>query len=681
MPGARSSRVGFVVSRMVPSFRRDAGAHRRGQPGAARADHRHPRRPRVRPRAPRDRALRHGERRPHRRSPSRAGRWMATHVPARSCWSSTSPASAVLWFGGHRVDSGQMQIGALTAFLCYLMQILMSVMMATFMLMMVPRAAVCADRIAEVLDTDTSVVPPPEPRHPSRRRAARSTSTHVDVLLPGRRRAGACATCRSRRGPGQTVAVIGSTGAGKSTLVNLVPRLFDATGGRGAGRRRRRPRPRPRPALGPRSGWCRRRPTCSPARSRTNLQHGKADATDDEMWAALEIAQARDFVEAHARGARRAGRRRAAPTSRGGQRQRLAIARALVTPTRRSTCSTTRSRRSTSPPTPGCGRRSSPRPATRRCSSSRSGSRTIRDADLILVLEDGGIVGRGTHDELLATARRTRRSSSPSSARRRRHEHDTQPEGQEAQGDRAGRGARRAARAAARSAAAWSGRRRSTFGPSAKRLLPGCVRSAARRSRVVVLGGRAACSLMSLGPTDPRPRHRPDLRRAASAADCPPRRPRPGGRELRARATARSRPGASMDVVPGQGVDFGAVGQVLLLVLGVYVGASLLVLAAGLPAQRRRAGHRAPDARRRRGQDQPAAAELLRPAAPRRAAQPRHQRHRQRQPDAAADDEPAADLAAHGRRRARDDVLDLAAARAGRAGDGAALDGASPRRS
>src|SRR4051794_35989192 len=158
----------------------------------------------------------------------RTGRWMATMFPTVMLILNVSSV-AVLWFGGHRVDDGSMQIGALTAFLAYLVQILMSVMMATFMLIMVPRASVCADRIAEVFDTGTSVLPPASPvtslegRGELELRGVQFTYPGADE--PVLREVSFTAH------PGQTTAVIGSTGAGKSTLVNLVPRLFDVTGG------------------------------------------------------------------------------------------------------------------------------------------------------------------------------------------------------------------------------------------------------------------------------------------------------------------------------------------------------------------------------------------------------------------------------------------------------------------
>ncbi|MCW2711585.1 MAG: transporter ATP-binding protein, partial [Marmoricola sp.] len=159
----------------------------------------------------------------------RAGRWLATMFPTVMLILNVSSV-AVLWFGGHRVESGQMQIGALTAFLAYLVQILMSVMMATFMLMMVPRSAVCADRITEVLDTRSSVEPPAEPVTEVAQRGT-LVFDHVEFSDPG----AVVPVVRDvsfEAGPGQTVAIVGSTGAGKSTMVNLVPRLFDVTGGR-----------------------------------------------------------------------------------------------------------------------------------------------------------------------------------------------------------------------------------------------------------------------------------------------------------------------------------------------------------------------------------------------------------------------------------------------------------------
>ena len=260
---------------------------------------------------------------------------------------------AVIWFGGHRVDDGQMQVGALTAFLCYLMQILMSVMMGTFMLMQIPRSAVCADRIGEVLDTDPSVLPPTCRRH----RAAPGTASwrwsDVAFTYPGAEQPVLLRRHLQAR-PGQTVAIIGSTGAGKSTLVNLVPRLFDATAGTvrvdGVDVRDLDPE-----VLWSRIGLVPQQAFLFTGTVRSNLLHGKPDATDDELWQALEVAQARDFVERMPEGLDAPIVQGGTNVS-GGQRQRLAIARALVRRPR-STSSTTRSPRSTWPPTPGCARR------------------------------------------------------------------------------------------------------------------------------------------------------------------------------------------------------------------------------------------------------------------------------------------------------------------------------------
>ena len=277
------------------------------QPGAARADHRHPGGPRVRPRAGRDRSGSRAANADLTDTALRAGRLMALMFPIVMLVLNVSSV-AVLWFGAHRVDAGEMQIGALTAFLSYLMQILMAVMMATFMAVMIPRAAVCADRISEVLDTESSVVPPAEPgarrsratRHAraARRRASATRAPTTPVLrdislhrrAPGRRRRSSAAPARAR------------------PRWSPDPAAVRRDRRRGAGRRRRRPRARPRGALERASAWCRSGRTCSPARSRSNLRYGKPDATDEELWAALEIAQAQRLRRGDAGRARRADR-------------------------------------------------------------------------------------------------------------------------------------------------------------------------------------------------------------------------------------------------------------------------------------------------------------------------------------------------------------------------------------
>src|SRR4051812_10094965 len=253
------------------------------------------------------------------------GRWMATMFPSVMLILNLSSV-AVLWFGGHRVDDGSMQIGALTAFLSYLVQILMSVMMATFMLIMVPRAAVCADRVAEVLDTETSVVRPADPV------TTLDGSGALELHAVGFSYPGADAPVLSdvsfTARPGETTAIIGSTGAGKTTLVNLVPRLFDVTTGEvyvdGVDVRDIEPE-----LLWSRIGLVPQKAFLFSGTVASNLRYGKPDATEAEMWEALEIAQARDFVEAMPDGLEGSIAQGGTNLS-GGQKQRLAIARALI---------------------------------------------------------------------------------------------------------------------------------------------------------------------------------------------------------------------------------------------------------------------------------------------------------------------------------------------------------------
>jgi ATP-binding cassette subfamily B protein len=305
---------------------------------------------------------------------------------------------AVLWFGAGRVDAGQMQIGALTAFLVYLMQILMSVMMATFMAIMIPRAAVCADRIGEVLTTESSVTPPREPVRDLHARADLEMRD-VEFRYPG----AAAPVLRNisfRATAGQTTAIIGSTGAGKTTLVSLVARLFDATAGTvlidGVGVRDLDP-----DLLWSRIGLVPQKPYLFTGTVASNLRYGNPEAGDDELWDALEVAQARDFVEAMP-GGLDAPIAQGGTNVSGGQRQRLSIARALV---RQPEIYLFDDSFSALDLATDARLRAALRPRTAQATVVIVGQRvsTIADADQIVVLDNGAIVGLGTHEELLGS--------------------------------------------------------------------------------------------------------------------------------------------------------------------------------------------------------------------------------------------------------------------------------------
>ncbi|UWE08569.1 ABC transporter ATP-binding protein [Actinacidiphila bryophytorum] len=304
---------------------------------------------------------------------------------------------AVLWFGAHRIDSGGMQIGALTAFLSYLMQILMSVMMATFMFMMVPRAEVCAERIEEVLGTESSVVPPKAPITVLRRHGELELF-NVDFAYPGAEAAVLRGVDLIAR-PGETTAVIGSTGSGKSTLLGLIPRLYDATGGRvlvdGEDVAELDP------ALLARTvGLVPQKPYLFSGTVASNLRYGKPDATDEELWHALEVAQAKDFV-AKLDGGLDAAIAQGGSNVSGGQRQRLAIARALV---RRPEIYLFDDSFSALDYATDAALRRALAAETAQATVVIVAQRvsTIREADRIVVLDEGRVVGTGTHAELMA---------------------------------------------------------------------------------------------------------------------------------------------------------------------------------------------------------------------------------------------------------------------------------------
>lgn len=325
----------------------------------------------------------------------RTGRLMAATFPTVGFIVNIS-SLAVLWIGADRISSGQMQVGSLVAYISYLIQILIAVVMATFMASMVPRAAVAADRIVEVLDTGSSVRPP---EHPVTEVPERGTLEFRDVAF---RYAGAEQPVLSdisfRVAAGETTAIIGSTGAGKTTLVNLVARLFDASDGAvlvdGVDVRELDP-----DLLWGRVGYVPQQAFLFSGTVASNLRFGRPDATDDDLWAALEVAQASGFVQTMPDGLDSPIAQGGTNVS-GGQRQRLSIARALVA---RPEIYVFDDSFSALDLATDARLRAALRPVTRDAAVLVVAQRvsTIRDADQILVIDDGRIVGRGTHDELV----------------------------------------------------------------------------------------------------------------------------------------------------------------------------------------------------------------------------------------------------------------------------------------
>lgn len=326
------------------------------------------------------------------------GRWMAAMFPVVMLVLNVSSV-AVLWFGAQRVDAGAMEIGSLTAFLSYLIQILMAVMMSTFMLILVPRASVSADRVGEVLDTDSTVVPPQRgvTDLPGRSELA---FEGVGFSYPGASHP-VLSDVSFTAGAGQTTAIIGSTGAGKTTLLGLIPRLFDPTTGAvlvdGVDVREIDP-----DTLWAKIGLVPQQAYLFSGTVASNLRFGKPEATDEDMWAALEIAQARDFVAALPEGLETEVAQGGTNFS-GGQRQRLAIARAVI---RRPEIYVFDDSFSALDLATDARLRRALKPVTAQAAVIIVAQRvsTIADADQIIVLEDGEIVGLGTHEALLATS-------------------------------------------------------------------------------------------------------------------------------------------------------------------------------------------------------------------------------------------------------------------------------------
>ena len=327
----------------------------------------------------------------------RAGRLIALMFPTVLLIVNMSSV-AVLWFGGHRIDTGPMQVGALTAFLSYLMQILMAIMMATFMFIMIPRAEVCAERIEEVLGTESSVKIAPNPVTTLSRRGFLELRD-VDFRYPGAEAPVLCGVNVTAR-PRDVTAVIGSTGSGKTTLLSLVPRLFDPTGGQvlvdGVDVSELDP------ALLSRTvGLVPQKPYLFTGTVASNLRYGNPDATDEELWRALDVAQARDFVE-RMDGGLDAPIAQGGTNVSGGQRQRLAIARVLVQ--RPEIYLFDDSFSALDYATDAALRAALSHDiadATVVIVAQRVS--TIRDADRIIVLDDGLVVGTGTHAELMDT--------------------------------------------------------------------------------------------------------------------------------------------------------------------------------------------------------------------------------------------------------------------------------------
>lgn len=325
-----------------------------------------------------------------------AGRWQALMLPVTTLVINVSSV-ALIWFGGLRIDAGQMQVGSLIAFLSYFMQILMAVLMATFMLIMFPRASACAERITEVLATAPGVVTPDDPTTPDDVAGAVRFDA-ATFTYPGAEQPVLHDVTLTVR-PGTTTAVVGSTGSGKSTLIALICRLYDVTGGSvsvdGVDVRRWDVE-----RLWSTIGLVPQRGYLFSGTVADNLRYGKSDADEAEMWAALEVADAAGFVRAHPDGLSMRVAQGGVNFS-GGQRQRLAIARAVI---RRPSLYLFDDAFSALDVRTDARVRTALREVSAGATVLIVSQRisTVAEADQVVVVEDGRVIGIGTHESLLS---------------------------------------------------------------------------------------------------------------------------------------------------------------------------------------------------------------------------------------------------------------------------------------
>ncbi|MFD5030361.1 ABC transporter ATP-binding protein [Streptomyces sp. NPDC058405] len=326
----------------------------------------------------------------------RVGRLIATMLPVVLLLMNAFMV-AILWVGAHRIDAGTMRIGAISAFLSYLSLILMSVVMVAFVFLSVPRAKVSAARVQEILTTPTSVTPPAEPAGTAPAASGHLVLRAAEFRYPGAEKP-VLQGIDLTAGPGESVAILGSTGSGKTTLLNLVLRLFDVTDGsvrvNGVDVRELDPE-----VLSRAVGFVPQKPYLFSGTVATNLRFGDPDATDEELWQALRIAQAAEFVE-RMPGGLDAEIAQGGTNVSGGQRQRLAIARTLL---RRPDIYLFDDCFSALDYATDAALRTALAPETARATVITVAQRvaTVRFADRIVVLDEGRVVDTGTHAELL----------------------------------------------------------------------------------------------------------------------------------------------------------------------------------------------------------------------------------------------------------------------------------------